>query len=101
MTEKNCDILVVGSGLTGIVAAYALSLLGLKIIIIENSLDNKLKSNFSYLKLKSANIEKKSSNYVFWYETDTKSLEELLKTISKLSDEDVSISIYSKSGAFE
>ena len=62
---------------------------------------NKLKSNFSYLKLKSANIEKKSSNYVFWYETDTKSLEELLKTISKLSDEDVSISIYSKSGAFE
>ena len=35
MTEKNCDILVVGSGLTGIVAAYALSLLGLKIIIIE------------------------------------------------------------------
>ena len=62
---------------------------------------NELKSNFRYLKLKSANIEKKSCNYVFWYETDTKSLEELLKTISKLSDEDVSISIYSKSGAFE
>ena len=62
---------------------------------------NQLKSHFKYLKLKSANIEKNKSNYVFWYETDTKSPEELLKNISKLSDENINISIYSKSGAFE
>tara|TARA_B100001057_G_C22817052_1_gene937881 strand:- start:517 stop:1230 length:714 start_codon:yes stop_codon:yes gene_type:complete len=62
---------------------------------------NQLKTHFKYLKLKSANIEKNKSNYVFWYETDTKSLEELLKNISKLSDENINISIYSKSGAFE
>ena len=61
----------------------------------------KLKSNFKYLKLKSANIEKISSNYVFWYEVDNENLEDLLKKVSKLSDENVSISIYSKSGAFE
>ena len=57
----------------------------------------KLKSNFKYLKLKSANIEKISSNYVFWYEADNENLEDLLKKVSKLSDENVSISIYSKS----
>ena len=61
----------------------------------------KLKFNFKYLKLKSANIEKISSNYVFWYEADNENLEDLLKKVSKLSDENVSISIYSKSGAFE
>ena len=62
---------------------------------------NKLKPNFRYLKLKSANIEKIKSSYVFWYETDNENLEVLLKNISKLSDENVNISIYSKSGAFE
>ena len=62
---------------------------------------NQLKPNFSYLKLKSANIEKIKSSYIFWYETDNKNLEVLLKNISKLSDENVNISIYSKSGAFE
>ena len=62
---------------------------------------SQLKSNFKYLKLKSANIEKTSSNYVFWFEADNEKLNELLKNISKISDEDVNISIYSKSGAFE
>ena len=62
---------------------------------------NELKPNFRYLKLKSANIEKIKSSYVFWYETDNENLEALLKNISKLSDENVNISIYSKSGAFE
>ena len=62
---------------------------------------NQLKPNFRYLKLKSANIEKIKSSYIFWYETDNKNLEILLKNISKLSDENVNISIYSKSGAFE
>ena len=62
---------------------------------------NQLKPNFRYLKLKSANIEKTQSSYIFWYESDHEELEVLLKNISKLSDENVSISIYSKSGAFE
>lgn len=62
---------------------------------------NQLKPNFRYLKLKSANIEKTQSSYIFWYESDHEQLEVLLKNISKLSDENVSISIYSKSGAFE
>lgn len=62
---------------------------------------NQLKPNFRYLKLKSANIEKTQSSYIFWYESDNEELEVLLKKISKLSDENVSISIYSKSGAFE
>ncbi len=62
---------------------------------------NKLKPNFRYLKLKSANIEKTTSNYIFWYESNSENFEDLLKNISKLSDESVNISIYSKSGAFE
>ena len=62
---------------------------------------NQLKPNFRYLKLKSANVEKTQSSYIFWYESDNEELEVLLKNISKLSDENVSISIYSKSGAFE
>ena len=66
-----------------------------------DDLINQLKVHFKYLKLKSANIEKKNSNYVFWYETDDKNIDNLLKNISKLSDENTNISIYSKSGAFE
>ena len=62
---------------------------------------NKLKPNFKYLKLKSANIEKTTSNYIFWYDSNSENFEDLLKNISKLSDESVNISIYSKSGAFE
>ena len=62
---------------------------------------NQLKSHFKYLKLKSANIEKTTSNYIFWYEADSQNLEDLLKNISNLSNENVNISIYSKSGAFE
>ena len=62
---------------------------------------NKLKPNFKYLKLKSANIEKATSNYIFWYESNSENFEDMLKNISKLSDENVNISIYSKSGAFE
>ena len=38
---------------------------------------------------------------VFWYEADSQNLEDLLKNISNLSDDNVNISIYSKSGAFE
>ena len=79
----------------------------LNVIILQNDkkniddIINKLKPNFKYLKLKSANIEKTTSNYIFWYESDSENFEDLLKNISKLSDESVNISIYSKSGAFE
>ena len=79
----------------------------LNVIILQNDkkniddIINKLKPNFKYLKLKSANIEKTTSNYIFWYESNSENFEDLLKNISKLSDENVNISIYSKSGAFE
>ena len=65
-----------------------------------NEIIDPLKPHFKYLKLKSASIEKTTSNYVFWYESDGE-LENLLKIITKSSDENVNISIYSKSGAFE
>ena len=79
----------------------------LSINIINNTKKNideiieELKKNLKYLKLKSVSIEKNNSNYVFWYESDDSNLQDLLKNISKLSDDNVSISIYSKSGAFE
>tara|TARA_B100000989_G_C19520430_1_gene463906 strand:- start:798 stop:1511 length:714 start_codon:yes stop_codon:yes gene_type:complete len=79
----------------------------LSVNIIDNTQKNideiikELKKNFKYIKLKSVNIEKNNSNYVFWYESDNSNLQDLLKNISKLSDDNVSISIYSKSGAFE
>ncbi len=79
----------------------------LNVIILQNDkkniddIINKLKPNFRYLKLKSANIEKTTSSYIFWYESNNENFEDLLKNISKLSDESVNISIYSKSGAFE
>ena len=62
---------------------------------------NELNKNFKYLKLKSANIENKNSNYIFWYEANNSNLQDLIKNIEKLSNENVNISIYSKSGAFE
>ena len=65
-----------------------------------NEIIDPLKPHFKYLKLKSANIEKTTSNYVFWYESEGE-LENLLKIITKSSDDNVNISIYSKSGAFE
>ena len=65
-----------------------------------NEIIEPLKPHFKYLKLKSANIEKTTSNYVFWYESEGE-LENLLKIITKSSDDNVNISIYSKSGAFE
>tara|TARA_B100000401_G_C52608781_1_gene625629 strand:- start:33 stop:746 length:714 start_codon:yes stop_codon:yes gene_type:complete len=79
----------------------------LSVNILDNSKKNiddiieELKKSFKYLKLKSANIEKKTSNYVFWYETDSSNLQDLLKNVSNLSDENVNVSIYSKSGTFE
>ena len=60
-----------------------------------------LKDNFKYLKLKSANFDKIQYNYIFWYEIDEDKKMALLKEIPKYCDENINISIYSKSGAFE
>jgi len=60
-----------------------------------------LKKEFKYLKLKSANFEENKSNYVFWYEIDEGNIDSFLKKAEEMSDENLNISIYSKSGAFE
>ena len=64
-----------------------------------NEITNQLKSQFKYLKLKSANIEKNKSNYVFWYEINSDNTENFLNSIQKICDENLNISIYSKSDA--
>ena len=60
-----------------------------------------LKKEFKYLKLKSANFEQNKSHYVFWYEIEENNVDNFLKVIKEISDENLNISIYSKSGAFE
>ena len=60
-----------------------------------------IKKNFKYLKLKSANIEKNKSVYVFWYDIEEKKSEDFLRNIKKISDENIEVSIYSKTGAYE
>ena len=60
-----------------------------------------IKKEFKYLKLKSANFEKNKSNYVFWYEIDENRIDSFLKKAKDMSDENLNISIYSKSGDFE
>ena len=66
-----------------------------------NEITNQLKNQFKYLKLKSANIEKNKSNYVFWYEVESDNTENFLNTIKEICDENLNVSIYSKSGAYE
>lgn len=65
------------------------------------SVINELKNDFKYLKLKSANIEKNTSSYIFWYELNGDNNEITLNKFVELSDENLNISIYSKSGVFE
>ena len=60
-----------------------------------------LRNNFKYLKLKSANFDKFQNNYVFWYEIEEDKKMALLKDIPKYCDENINISLYSKSGACE
>ena len=62
---------------------------------------NQLKIQFKYLKLKSANIEHNKSNYVFWYEIEDNNVDNFLKAIKEICDENLNVSIYSKSGAYE
>tara|TARA_Y100001970_G_C14110069_1_gene790359 strand:- start:173 stop:886 length:714 start_codon:yes stop_codon:yes gene_type:complete len=62
---------------------------------------SKIENKLEYIKLKSANIEDKTSNYIFWYNLNHEKLDEFLEEIKLLSDKDVNISIYSKSNAHE
>ena len=79
----------------------------LAININDNSKENidkiidDLKDYFKYLKMKSANIEKGTSSFIFWYDLKNNNPSILLKKISDYSNKNISISIYSKSGAFE
>ncbi len=66
-----------------------------------DSVINEIKDNFKYLKLKSANIEKNKSIYVFWYDIEDKKSKKFLSNIKKISDENLEVSIYSKTGAYE
>ena len=66
-----------------------------------DSIIKEIKNNFKYLKLKSANIEKNKSIYVFWYDIEEKKSEDFLINIKKICDENVEVSIYSKTGAYE
>ena len=60
-----------------------------------------LNPQLKYLKLKSANIEKNQSTYVFWYDLDEKQINNFLNNLKGLSDENLELSIYSKTGAYE
>jgi len=66
-----------------------------------DSIINQLKPDFKYLKLKSANIEQNKSSYVFWYDLEDKKIGDFLNNIKKICDENLDISIYSKTGAYE
>jgi len=66
-----------------------------------NLLIKKIKPNFKYLKLKSANIEKNKSIFIFWYEIEENKNVDFLNNIKKICDADLEVSIYSKTGAFE
>lgn len=66
-----------------------------------NLVIKKIKPNFKYLKLKSANIEKNKSVFIFWYDLEENKSEDFLDNIKKICDTDLEISIYSKTGAYE
>ena len=52
-----------------------------------DSIIKEIKSNFKYLKLKSANIEKNKSIYIFWYDVEEKKNEDFLSNIKNICDE--------------
>tara|TARA_B100001057_G_scaffold2756_1_gene2543 strand:+ start:645 stop:1370 length:726 start_codon:yes stop_codon:yes gene_type:complete len=60
-----------------------------------------LNPHLKYLKLKSANIEQNKSTYIFWYDLDENQIESFLRDVKKLCDENLDLSIYSKTGAYE
>ena len=61
----------------------------------------KLKPYFKYLKLKSANLDDNLRSYIFWYNIEEDKIEKFLKDLKTISTNDVEISIYSKTGAYE
>lgn len=61
----------------------------------------KIEPNFKYLKLKTANIENKKGSYIFWYDLKKNKPNEFLNDLENLSDSNISLSIYSKTGAYE
>ena len=62
---------------------------------------NKIKPYFKYLKLKSANLDDNTRSYIFWYNIEEDKIEEFLKDLKNISKNDIEISIYSKTGAYE
>ena len=66
-----------------------------------NDIIKKIEPSLKYLKLKSANIEDNTSNYVFWYDLDESQFDNFLNNIKSLSNKNLNLSIYSKTGAFE
>jgi len=78
----------------------------LSIRIINNQKDietviKKIKPNFKYLKLKSANLNNNTGNYVFWYDLEENETENFLRSLKNICDENLEISIYSKTGIYE
>ena len=51
--------------------------------------------------IKRRNIEQNKSTYIFWYDLDENQTEKFLSNSKKLCDENLDLSIYSKSGAYE
>ena len=62
---------------------------------------NKIEPNLKYLKLKTANIENKKGSYIFWYDLKQHKSNEFLKNLENISDNNVNLTIYSKTGAYE
>ena len=79
----------------------------LNIVINDNKTENidsiikKIEPNLKYLKLKSVNIDDNKSSYVFWYDLDEGLSKTFLNNIKDLSNKNLSLSIYSKTGAYE
>ena len=79
----------------------------LNIVINDNKTTNiddiikKIEPNLKYLKLKSVNIDDNKSSYVFWYDLDESMFKIFLNDIKNLSNKNLSLSIYSKTGAYE
>jgi hypothetical protein len=66
-----------------------------------NEITRKLEHQLTYLKLKSAIIENKKGSYIFWFDLQQNKSFEFLNELKIISDNNVRLSIYSKTGAYE
>lgn len=66
-----------------------------------NQITGKLEHQLIYLKLKSATIENKKGSYIFWFDLQQNKSFEFLNELKIISDNNVKLSIYSKTGAYE